>query len=223
MRAWVVWVSVAATGVFGLHLPSVDASRPASVELSNVSHTLDGATLTVTGWVVNGGHAPLSRLVIDVHGFAPSGDLTAFGTDGIPWDISPGGAERFSVSLAVPAPLIRDYTVTVSSARAWGRPLAGVRRRVDSTLYHPLVVSRVRVAADVHVGRLTLRTDVRGMPVAQITVEATLILFNPHVNLLQSLTVVLPADATETFSIDGLQAALVSVRIVDLLFTTGWD
>ena len=218
-----VWMGVAVTGVFWPHLPIVDGARPLSIELSSVGHTLDGATLTVTGWVVNGGQAPLSRLVVDVHGFTPSGDLTAFGSDGIPWDISPGGAERFSVSLAVPAPLIRDYTVTVSSARAWGRPLAGVRRRVSSALYYTLVVSRVRLAADVRVGRLTLRTDVDGMPVAQITVEATLILFNPHVNLLQSLTVVMPPDATETFRIDGTRAALVSLRVVDLLLTTAWD
>jgi len=216
-------VGVVLIGVFWPHLPIVEAARPSFIELSNVSHTLDGATLTVTGWVVNGGQAPLSRLVIDVHGFAPSGDLTAFGSDGIPWDIPPGGAERFSVSLVVPAPLIRDYTVTVSSARAWGRPLAGVRRRVDIALYHALVVSRVRLAAHVRPGRLTLRTDVGGMPVARITVEATLVLFNPLVNLLQSLTVVMPPDATETFSIDGIRAALVSLRVVDLLLTTGWD
>ena len=223
VRVWVVWVGVAVTGAFGPHLPIVDAARPPSIELSNVSHTIDGATLTVTGWIVNAGQAPVSRLVVDVHGFAPSGDLTAFSSDGIPWDIPPGGAERFSVSLAVPTPLIRDYTVTVSSARAWGRPLAGLRRRVDSALYHALVLSRVRLAADVQTGRLTLRTDVRGMPVAQITVEATLVLFNPHVNLLQSLTVVMPPDATETFSIDGTRAALVSLRVVDLLLTTAWD
>ena len=223
VRALVVWVGVAVTGAFWPHVPIVDAARPLLIALSSVSHTLDGATLTVTGWVVNGGQAPLSRLVIDVHGFAPSGDLTAFGSDGIPWDIPPGGAERFTVSLVVPAPLIRDYTVTVSSARAWGRPLAGVRRRVNSALYRALVVSRVRVAAHVRPGRLTLRTDVGGMPVAQITVEATLVVFNPHLNLLQSLTVVMPPDATETFSIDGTQAALVSLRVVDLLLTTAWD
>lgn len=223
VRAWVVWVGIAVTGAFWPHLPIVDAARSPSIELSNVSHALDGAILTITGWVVNGGQAPLSRLVVDVHGFTPSGDLTAFGSDGIPWDIPPGGAERFSVALAVPASLIRDYTVTVSSARAWGRPLAGVRRRVDSALYHALVVSRVRLAAHVRPGRLTLRTDVDGMPVAQITVEATLVLFNPLVNLLQSFTVVMPPNATETFSIDGIRAALVSLRVVNLLLTTAWD
>jgi hypothetical protein len=90
-------------------------------------------------------------------------------------------------------------------------------------LYHALVVSRVRLAANMRVGRLTLRTDVGGMPVAQITVEATLVVFNPQVNLLQSLTVVMPPDATETFSIDGTRAALVSLRVVDLLLTTAWD
>jgi hypothetical protein len=223
VRAFVVCLCVTVTGVFWPRPPIVDAARSPSIELSNVSHTLDGATLTVTGWVVNGGQTPLSRLVVDVHGFDPSGDLTAFGSDGIPWDISPGGAERFSVALAVPASLIRDYTVTVSSARPGERPLAGVRRRVDSALYHALVVSRVRLAAYVMPGRLTLRTDVGGMPVAQITVEATLVVFNPSVNLLQNLTVVMPPDATKTFDIEGTQAALVSVRVVDLLLTTAWD
>jgi hypothetical protein len=223
VRVLVILLGVAVTGAFWPHVPIVEAAHSPSIELSNVSHTLDGATLTVTGWVVNGGQMPLSRLVVDVHGFIPSGDLTAFGSDGIPWDIRPGGAERFSVSLAVPAPLIRDYTVTVSSSRAWGRPLAGVHRRVNSALYHALVVSRVRLVADVRVGRLTLRTDVGGMPVAQITVEATLVIFNPQVNLLQSLTVVMPPDATETFSIDGIRVALVSLRVVDLLLTTAWD
>lgn len=223
VRVLVVWVGVAVTGVFWPHLPIVDAARPPAVELLNVGHTLDGAMLTVTGWVVNNGPSPLSRLVVDVHGFAPSGDLTAFGSDGIPWDIPPGGAEYFSVSLVIPAPLIRDYTVTVSSARAWRRPLAGVRRRVEGALYHALVLSRVRLAADVQPGRLTLRTDVGGMPVAQITVEATLVLFNPNVNLLQSLTVVVPPDTAETFGIDGIRATLVSLRVVDLLLTTAWD
>jgi hypothetical protein len=201
----------------------VDAANPTSVVLSDVSHTLDGGMLAVTGWVANRGRTSLSRLVVDVWGFAPSGDLTTFGSDGIPWDIPPDGAERFSVFLTIPATLIHDYTVTVSSARALGRPLAGVRRRVNIALYRPLVLSRVRVAADVQVGRLILRTDVGGMPVTQLTVEATLIFFNPKVNLLQSLTVVVPPDTTETFGIDGIRAALVSLRIVDLLLTTAWD
>ncbi len=198
------------------------AVQPAVI-LTDVAHTLDGSTLVITGWLHNQAGRPMSRLVIDVSGFAPSGDMVAFGSDGIPWDISPDRAERFSVALPVPDRLIRDYTVVVSSAQAPIYPLAGLRRSVDVALYRPLVLSRARVSGDVQVGQLTLRSDVHGMPVAQMTVEATLILFNPDVNLLQTLTVTLPADASKTFAIGGREAALVSLRIVDLLLQSAWD
>ncbi len=149
--------------------------------------------------------------------------MVAFGSDGIPWNISPDRAERFSVALPVPDRLIRDYTVVVSSAQVPIRPLAGLRRGVDVALYRPLILSRVRVSGDVQIGQLTLHSDVRGMPVAQVIVEATLILFNPKVNLLQRLTVTLPPNASEAFAIGGKEAALVSLRIVDLLLQTAWD
>lgn len=193
------------------------------IVLSDVGHTLDGSTLVITGWVHNQTVRPVSRLVIDVSGFAPSGDMVVFGSDGIPWDIPPGRAERFSVPLPIPDRLVRDYTVVVSSTQPPGRPRAGLRRSVDVSLYRPLVLSRVRVSGDAQVGQLTLRSDVRGMPVAQVTVEATLILFNPEVNLLQKLTVTLPPDASKTFPIGGKEVALVSLRIVDLLLQTAWD
>ncbi len=202
---------------------SAAGSVPPAVVLTDVTHTLDGSTLVIAGWVRNQTAHPVSRLVVDASGFAPSGDLVAFGSDGIPWEIAAGRAERFSVALPVPDRLIRDYTVVVSSVQAPIYPLAGLRRSVDVALYRPLVLSRVRVSGDVQVGQLTLRSDVHGMPVAQMTVEATLILFNPDVNLLQTLTVTLPADASETVAIGGREAALVSLRIVGLLLQSAWD
>jgi len=90
-------------------------------------------------------------------------------------------------------------------------------------LYRPLVLSRVRVVGDVDVGQLTLRSDVRGLPVAQLTVEATVILQQPKINLLQSLTVTLLPDASEVFEIGGKRAILVSIRVVDVLLRTMWD
>src|SRR5437016_2652440 len=162
-------------------------------------------------------------LVIDARGSSPSGDLIAFGSDGIPWAVPPGRAEHFSVLVPVLETLIRDYTVAVSVPRIPARPLAGVRRSVDVALYRALVLSRVRIFGDVDIGQLTLRSDVRGLPVAQLTVEATVILQQPKINLLQTLTVTLPADASEVFEIGGKRAALVSLRIVDVLLRTAWE
>ncbi len=223
MRYIALWGLVIVIGAAVLLPPAVRAASPPTLALTDVDHTLDGATLVVTGWVTNRGREPLGRLVIDVQGFAPSGELVTFGSDGIPWNILPDDAERFSVSLAVPASLIRDYAVTVAPARSLGRPLVGLRRHVEVVLYRSLVLSRVHLAADVQIGRLILRNDVGGMPVAQLTVEATLILFNPKVNLLQNLTVMLLPDSMETFAIGGKRATLVSLRIVDLLLKTAWD
>ncbi|TMI76648.1 MAG: hypothetical protein E6H05_03095 [Bacillati bacterium ANGP1] len=203
------------------------AARAAAPEpvlaLSDVGHALDGDTLIITGWVTNRGMSPVPGLVIDARGFSPSGDLIAFGSDGIPWGISPGQAERFSVFVPVPGTLIRDYTLAVSVPRVPVRPLAGVRRSVDVALYRSLVLSRVRVVGDVDVGQLTLRSDVRGLPVAQLTVEATVILKEPKINLLQTLTVTLLPDASEAFEIGGKRAILVSIRVVDVLLRTVWD
>src|SRR3989442_151127 len=195
------------------------AARAAAPEpilaLSDVGHALDGDMLIITGWVTNRGMSPVSGLVIDARGFSPAGDLIAFGSDGIPWTVPPGRAEHFSVLVPVLETLIRDYTVAVSVPRVPVRPLAGVRRSVDVVLYRALVLSRVRIFGDVDIGQLTLRSDVRGLPVAQLTVEATVILQQPKINLLQTLTVTLPADATEAFEIGGNRAALGSLRTVD--------
>lgn len=191
--------------------------------LSDVSHALDADILVITGWVTNRGTVPVPSLVIDARGFSPSGDLIAFGSDGIPWEIPPGRTEHFSVLVPVLGTLIRDYTIAVSVPRIPVRPLAGVRRSVDVALYRPLVLSRVRVFGDIDIGQLTLRSDVSGLPVAQLTVEATVILQQPKINLLQTLTVTLPPDASEVFEIGGRRATLVSVRVVDVLLRTVWE
>jgi len=209
--------------IFAAGLAPAAGATPQGIVLSDVGHALDGSTLTVTGWVHNQTEQPVSRLVIDVRGFSPSGDLAAFGSDGIPWDIAPDRSERFSVALAVPDRLIRDYTVIVSSTQDPTHPLAGLRRGVDLVLYRPLVLSRVRVSGEVEVGQLTLRSDIRGLPVAQLTVEATLILQQPKINFLQTLTVTLRPDASETFNIGGKRAVLVSLRVVDVVLNAVWN
>ena len=223
MRA--IAVSLVSLAALGATLtPPVTAAVPEPVvALTDVSHALDGDTLVITGWVTNRGAGPVPGLVIDARGFSPAGDLIAFGSDGIPWAVPPGRAEHFSVLVPVLETLIRDYTVAVSVPRVPVRPLAGVRRSVDVVLYRALVLSRVRIFGDVDIGQLTLRSDVRGLPVAQLTVEATVILQQPKINLLQTLTVTLPADASEVFEIGGKRAALVSLRIVDVLLRTAWE
>lgn len=223
MRSVPVWVAAIGVLITLLPLPTVRAAGEPVLALSDVSHAIDGATLIITGWVTNRGPAPVSRLVIDARGFSPSGELIAFGSDGIPWEIASGRADRFSVVMPVPDSLIRDYTIAVSLAQVPVRPLAGVRRSVDVALYRPLVLSRIRVFGDLMIGQLILRSDVRGLPVAQLTVEATVILQQPKVNLLQTLTVTIPADSSEVFDIGGKRAVLVSLRIVDVLLKTIWD
>lgn len=223
MRAIVISLVVIAAIEAAL-TPSAPAAAPEPVvALSDVGHAIDGSTLVITGWVINRGPVPVAGLVIDARGFSPSGDLIAFGSDGIPWSMPPGRAERFSVLVPVLGTLIRDYTIAASVPRLPLRPLAGVRRTVDVALYRPLVLSRVRVVGDVGIGQLTLRSDVRGLPVAQLTVEATVILEQPKINLLQTLTVTLPPDTSEVFEIGGRRAFLVSLRVVDVLLRTVWE
>src|SRR5439155_5403327 len=118
-------------------------------------NALAGATLVITGRVTNRGAGPVPGVAVDARGFSASGDLIAFGSDGVPWAVPPGRAEHFSVLVPVVETLIRDYTVAVSVPRIPARPLAGVRRSVDVALYRALVLSRVRIFGDVDMGQLT--------------------------------------------------------------------
>src|SRR3972149_3527267 len=57
----------------------------AVLALTEVSPALQERTLVISGWVRNAGRLPVAGLVIDASGFAPIGDLAAFGSDGGPW------------------------------------------------------------------------------------------------------------------------------------------
>src|SRR3989454_11927621 len=97
------------------------AARAAAPEpvlaLSDVGQAVAGDTLIITGWVTNRGVSPVSGLVIDARGFSPSGDLIAFGSDGIPWGILPGRAEHFSVFFFNDTATTEIYTLAVSVPR----------------------------------------------------------------------------------------------------------
>lgn len=199
-----------------------DLDNAAGVSLTSVSHALEGRTLIITGWVHNRGSLPIGQLVVDAAGFAPAGDLIAFGSDGIPWDILPGSAERFDIHLPIRDQLIREYTVQVARARVTPRPLAGIRRGVDPTLYRSLVLTMVRVRADVRPWRLSVRSDARGLPVARVTVIATLLFPHQQFHELATITVDVPADGETSIPLGVKEVFLLGVRVIDVLLTASW-
>lgn len=211
----------------GIFAAPAGGAEPAGLALANVSHTLDGRHLVISGWVENRGAAPAGRLVIDASGTAPSGETTSFGSDGIPWQIAPGAIEAFSLRLPVDGQLIRAYTVQVSFARAPVRPLASVRRGVELDLYRPLLLSAVRPQADLSGGLLTVRADVRRLPVAHVTVEVRLLL--THLirrgledRRIEVLLVDIPADGATTFHLGMHHASILSLRVVDVRLRVAW-
>jgi len=216
--ATLVWILTA--GIFAA--PAGSAELPTGLALANVSHTLDGRHLIVSGWVENRGPAPVGRLVVDASGTAPSGETTSFGSDGIPWQIAPGATEAFSLRLPVDGQLIRAYTVQVSFARAPIRPLASVRRGVELDLYRPLLLSVVRPRADLSGGLLTVRADAQQFPVAQVTVEVRLLLTHLIRRGLEVLLVDIPADGTTTFHLGMHHASVLSLRVVDVRLRVAW-
>lgn len=194
--------------------------------LINISHALEGRTLTVSGWIENRGSAPTGRLVIDASGTSPSGDVTAFGSDGIPWLIRPGENAAFSIRLPVDGQLIRAYSVQVAFTRSPARPLTSIRRSVDVELYRPLLLSAVRIQAEVRGHRLTVRADAQRLPVALVTVEVRLLsthLVALHLEerRLDVLLVDVPADGTTTVHL-GTPAFLLGTRVVDVRLRVAW-
>lgn len=222
MRVAVGVLTLVVCAVPAASLLSAAAEAPQLV-LADVTHALDDATLVITGVVQNRGSRPVGRLVVDATGFSPAGELITFGADGIPWEVRAGGAERFAVRLLVPARLVRDYVVQVSTTALPSRPLAGVRRTVSLELYHRFVLTRVRLDGDVSGGVLTIRSRVAGLPVERVTAEATVLIVQPKFNHLEHLTLDVPADAAVTVIVGGRQAFLVSLRPVDILLSTAWE
>lgn len=203
-------------------LQAAAADLTTQVTLTDVAHALEGSTLVITGWVRNRGPQPVARLVVDASGFSPAGDLSTFGSDGIPWQIQAGGTERFAVRLPVPPSLVRDYVVQVSVA-GMQRPLAGVRRGVDIGLYRPLLMTLVQVDGEIHAGVLTVRSRVAGLPIHRVTTEAAVIVVQPGFNELRHLTLDVPADAGVAVMVGGRDAVLVNLRLVDVLIKVSWE
>jgi hypothetical protein len=202
------------------------APDDATVTLERVSHAMDGATLAVTGWVENRGPKPISRLVIDATGLSPSGNPSFFGSDGIPWEIGPGGTASFAIRLPLQGRLVRDYTVQVALARTPNRPLATARRSVDPSLYRNFLLSVVRLTGDVWQDRLTVRSDVRGWPIEQVTVEAVVAIPGPRwrpIVRLEAVTLDVAADGSKTLGLGAIGVTLVSLRVLDIRTRASWS
>ncbi len=201
------------------------AGAPASgaaIALSSVGHTLEGTVLVISGLVLNRGPA-VAGLVIDASGFSAGGTEIAAGSDGIPWQLPSGGAERFSISLPVGDRLIRDYTVQIAYARPPFAAIARVRRGVDLALYRSLILSMVHVDGDL-LGIWLIVSDRSGaLPVAQITAEATLLIPGRKVATLQTLTLSVPGNGRIIVTLGIPGAALVSLRVTDVLLKTNWS
>lgn len=198
------------------------AQNTAGVVLTDLSHALEGSTLIISGSVRNRAASPVARLVVDASGFSASGDLVAFGSDGIPWEIPAGGDEQFAVRLPVGGQLVHDYVVRVAATPASLPPLAAARRAVRLELYRPLILSRVRVSGDASPGRLVVRSDVGMLPVVEVTVEATVILVQKRIDLLERLALTIPANGSRMVALGGRDLVLVDVRLVDVLLSSSW-
>lgn len=125
-------------GVRASAAPAPPSSPAATLAVAEVTHSLEGRTLVITGWVRNAGRLPVSRLVIDASGFAPTGDLAAFGSDGIPWAIRPDGTEHFRIFLPLGKALVSTYTVSVTGSRPRQDRPASVTHAIFPRFYRPL-------------------------------------------------------------------------------------
>ncbi len=221
-RGLVLTVAVVVLGLAGASAAGPSAGP--MVTLADLSHALEDRTLTITGWAENRGTTPVSQLVIDARGFGPSGDLVAFGSDGIPWELRPGATERFTIALAVGPQLVRDYVVQVSTRGSPSRLLASQRRSVSVELYRPLLFARVEIIGELQAGVLTVRTSANGLPITQVTVRATVLLptFDPlHLDII-SVDLDIPADGTKIILLGTRRAKLLSVRLLDFRLKTTW-
>ncbi|MDR7401813.1 MAG: hypothetical protein QN155_06280 [Armatimonadota bacterium] len=220
VRRVALWGVIAALATLAGADPAAAGGPRVLVEA--LGHAVVGDSLVVTGWLRSLGPAPLGRVVVDVTGFAPDGSVAAFGSDGIPWTIPPGEAERFVVRLPLGQALIREYTLRVSAV---GLPttLADARRSVALELYRPVLLARVRVSGQVAPGELVLTSDTGRLPVALVIAEATVVAVHPHLALLQRLTVAVPPNGRRVLAVAGRALVLVDVRVVDVVPASNWD
>lgn len=194
------------------------------VLVTDVAHSLDGRTLVVTGLVRNLGRQPLPRLVIDVSGFGPSGELNTAGSDGIPWALLPGTSERFSIAMPVPRRLVREYVVQVAQTVPPFTPLFSIRRGVELTLYRPLLLSMIQLRVEVHDGQLTLRAETGDLPVTNVSASVTVLLLSVVTDQFQSVTLKfdLAANASTSVFLGTPRALLLASRVVDFRLSASW-
>ena len=211
-------------GLLPLVVPGHAAAPPSPIILTDVSHALEGRALTITGRVVNTGPAPVIPLVIDAAGFGPAGDLVASGSDGIPWEVRPGQAERFTIAVPLARSLIREYMVEVSRVQSTV-PLASVRRGVDVGLYRSHLPTLIELRGHVQAGTLVVRAGGPGLPIAQVTAEATVLVFDPLIEWFKPLrlTLDLPPDGSASIFLGSPHAVLASLRLVDLRLKSSWS
>lgn len=203
---------------------AVAGYQPASLGLAELSHTLEGQMLIIHGVVRNLASGPLRAIVIDAYGYGPGGDLVASGSDGIPWAIPAGGAERFAIALPLGRQLVREYAVQVSLT---GQPgsIASLRRGVDVGLYREHLRSLIRVRGEILHSFLIARADAAGFPVSQVVVQAAVWVLDPRADRFELLTLnfEVEPDRTATVFLGTPHALLLSLRLVDLRLKVSWS
>lgn len=199
-------------------------SSGAALALEDVAHSLEDRTLVVSGWVRNAGRTPVSGLVIDASGFTPAGDLAAFGSDGIPWEIRPGGAERFGIFLPLGRSFVSAYTVSITGSRPRQDRPAAVSRGISPRFYRSLILSRVRVRASAESFALTLSASAEGLPVSAVEVSVQLLVDELKGGLpdFRVLTLEVPVDRPLRMRFAPLILRVVSVKVVDVVLTPDW-
>lgn len=211
--------------------PETRAAAPLRppILFSEVAHAIEDRTLTVTGLVRNLGRQPLARLVIDASGFAPSGELVTAGSDGVPWALGPGESERFSIAMPISRRLVREYVVQVAESTPPFTPITTVRRGVDVALYRPLILSMIRLQAQVQGGSLLLKADTEDLPVTHVTAQVTLLLTSVLGSILTdqfeavTLRVDVPANSSQTIFLGTLHALLLTARVADFRLRSAWS
>ncbi len=219
-------VLVAAVLMTALAVPGAFAAAPvpagAVLQLVGVDHALQDRTLIVAGWVRNAGVLPVSRLVIDASGYAPQGDLAAFGGDGIPWVIRPGGTERFQILLPLSSALVSRYTVGVSDSRPRQTRPVSITRGIFPAFYRPLILPRVHVKVDAEPTALTFTASVDDLPVEEVHVTVNFFVQEEKGPVLTVLTVQVPVGRPLRVRFAPLIINVVSVTVTDIILTPSW-
>lgn len=222
-----------ALALFGLTLWLAAAGLAADsgiIAVTDVRHDLVGRTLIVSGRAENRGASAAAALIVDVVGYAPSGEVVFQATDGIPWGLAAGKTERFTARLPISDRPVRTYTLQVAPARTPRAPLASLRRIVDPSTYRPLLASSVQVKGAVRGDMLTVRADAGQWPVAQVIVEATISVpvfqsSNPMIlspRNIDTVIIQVPGNGAADTPLATRGTELISLRVIDAQPLTAW-